>query len=152
MTGIVQTYTHFLRRDALYATEKPYSLRFTPPTGFPRTNIKLEKHDIKIRNIRGSGLKPSFTEDGCSLLDLRTEMQHADFDDEEKIKEIYLKEVSNCLKTFLSAQHVQIFEHTVRVSILNCSGVGVSCSRIASREGEEASRYFPHIYRTALQV
>lgn len=114
MTGNVQTYTHFLRRDPLYATEKPYSLRLTPPTGFPRTNIKLEKRDIKIRNIRGPGSKPSFEEDGCSLLDLRTEMQHADFDDEEKIKEIYLKEVANCLKTFLGAQHVQIFEHTVR--------------------------------------
>ena len=36
-------------------------------------------------------------------------MTYGDFDDEERIKEVYLKEVADCLKTFLGAQHVQIF-------------------------------------------
>lgn len=152
MTGIVQTHTHFLRRDAFYATEKPYSLRFTPPTGFPRSNIKLEKRDIKIRNIRGSEPKPSFAEDGCSLVDLRTKMLYGDFDDEERIKEVYLKEVADCLKTFLGAHHVQIFEHTVRFSVLSCFRVGCLAHISRHREGEEASRHFPHINWRALQV
>lgn len=113
MTEAVLTHTHYLQRDKLYATEKPYSLRFTPPQGFPRANIRLEKRHIKIRDIRELP-KPSFSEDGCTLLDLQTEMEYHDFDDEEKVKEVYLKEVANCLKAFLSAQHIQIFEHTVR--------------------------------------
>jgi hypothetical protein len=117
MTGVVQTHTHFLRRDALYATEKSYSLRFSPPTGFPRTNIKLEKGDIQIRNVRGLEFKPSFAEDGYILLDLWTKMEYADFDNEERIKEVYLREVASCLKKFLGAHHVQTFEHTMRYSL-----------------------------------
>jgi hypothetical protein len=115
MTETVQTHTHFLQRDKFYDTEKPYSLRFTPPEGFPRANIKLEKHNIKIRDIRDLSEhdRPSFQDDGCTLLDLRSKMEYEDFDDDEKVKEVYLREVADCLKGFLSAQHVQIFEHTV---------------------------------------
>lgn len=47
-------------------------------------------------------------------------MEYEDFDDEERIKEVYLKEVANCLKTLLGARHVQIFEHTVGMCVLSC--------------------------------
>jgi hypothetical protein len=54
-------------------------------------------------------------------------MEYEDFDNEDMIKEVYLKEVANCLKRFLGAQHVQIFEHTVRFSFLYFLRTDLSC-------------------------
>lgn len=110
---IASSYTHFLKRDPLYDHEKPYSLRFTAPEGFRRANILLEKHAIRVRDIRDSRQQPSLEKDGCALLNFHSTMRYSDFDSEIRIKDTYLKEVANTLKTLLQAQHVQIFEHTV---------------------------------------
>lgn len=116
MAAVVRSYTHFLKRDELYDTEKPFSLRFTPPEGFPRANIKLERHDIDIRDIRAnSSLR--FEKDGATVVQFESKMTYEDYDNEDVVKDIYLKEVSNFLKQFLGAQHVQIFEHTVRATL-----------------------------------
>ncbi|KAL6715522.1 hypothetical protein ACLMJK_006483 [Lecanora helva] len=114
MTVTVHSYTHFLERHILYRTEKPYTLRFTPPQGFSRANIKLERHDIFIRDIRGVQQQPSYERDGVAIVALDTKMKYDDFDVEQKIKDVYLVEVVDLLKSVLQAQHVQIFEHTVR--------------------------------------
>ena len=113
---IVHSTTHYLARDKLYDTEKPFSLRFTAPEDFPRSNIKLEKHDIEVRDLRKSEMM-SFEKHGCTVVNLRSMMTHSDFDNDELVKEIYLKEVANYLKDFLDAQHVQIFEHTVLIAL-----------------------------------
>ncbi|KAF2092426.1 hypothetical protein NA57DRAFT_82282 [Rhizodiscina lignyota] len=112
MAQIVYSNTHFLRRDELYHTVKPYSLRFTPPEGFPRANIKLEKHEISIHDVRAQKNNLNFKRDGATILELASKMSYDDFDDDELVKDIFLREVSNQLKLFLGAQHVQIFEHT----------------------------------------
>ncbi|KAI4157697.1 MAG: hypothetical protein LQ342_008083 [Letrouitia transgressa] len=114
MTATVHSYTHFLERHALYKTEKPYTLRFTPPEGFLRANIKLERHNIIVRDIRSTQQQPSYEHDGLAIVELDTKMMYDDFDDEARIKNIYLREVADLLKSVLHAQHVQIFEHTVR--------------------------------------
>ena len=112
MAASVHSYTHFLKRDELYDTEKPFSLRFTPPEGFPRANIKLERHDIDIRDVREKR-NLTFGKDGAAVLEFNSKMIYEDYDDENVVQDVYLKEVSNFLKKFLGAQHVQIFEHTV---------------------------------------
>ena len=113
-SSTVLTSTHFLQRDPLYDTEKPYSLRFSAPEGFPRANILLQKHLISVRDIRHASTPPSLKDDGCVLLDdFQTQMQYDDFDNDNTVKRIYLRDVANRLKQLLGAQHVQIFEHTV---------------------------------------
>jgi hypothetical protein len=102
-----------LKRDEPYEVKKPYSLRFAPPEGIPRANIKLENHSIDIHDVRGSR-SLSFVKDGFAVLDFDSKMKYDDFDDEEIVKEIFLLEVADMLKSFLGAQHVQIFEHTIR--------------------------------------
>ncbi|KAI9656218.1 MAG: hypothetical protein M1821_004881 [Bathelium mastoideum] len=114
MSNIVHSDTHFLKRDTLYSRDKPYSLRFTPPEDFPRANIILEKHDIDVRDIRDDLNSLTFKKDGVAVVPFDSTMSSKDFDDEDAIKDIFLKEVSNLLKQLLKAQHVQIFEHTVR--------------------------------------
>lgn len=113
MATVVHTTTHFLKRDELYDTEKPYSLRFTPPEGFPRANIKLERHDIDIHDVRKEAKDFVFGRDGVEIIDFESTMAYEDYDNDGTVKEVLLKEVANRLKTFLGAQHVQIFEHTV---------------------------------------
>ncbi|KAK0664428.1 hypothetical protein DIS24_g729 [Lasiodiplodia hormozganensis] len=113
-TAEVWTHTHFLQRDPLYQEEKPYSLRYTPPEGFPRANIKLERHEIMVKDIRPDKDKLSFRKDGYCINDLRSRMKYGDWDEDSKVKEIYLREVADMLRKTLGACHVQIFEHTVR--------------------------------------
>lgn len=114
MATVIHTSMHFLKQDELYAIEKPYSLRFTPPDGFPAANIKLDKRDIDIHDLRNNAKSLTFERDGVSVLEFESSMTYEDYDDDEIVKEILLKEVANLLKDFLAAQHVQIFEHTVR--------------------------------------
>jgi hypothetical protein len=111
---MIKTYTHFLNRDDLYNEEKPYSLRFAPPSGFPRSNIKLERHDVLIKDIRQEKGELSFSKDGFDVVNIPSAMSYDDFGDEKKVKALYLKEVAEALKQYLKADHVQVFEHTVR--------------------------------------
>jgi len=106
--------THFLKRDALYEVEKPYSLRFTPPSAFPPSNIKLTNHDIIIKDVRTCSEPLNFFKHGLQLLPFQSKLPYEQFDDDDAVKRIYLREVANLIKEFLGAQKVQIFEHTVR--------------------------------------
>ncbi|KAL1638134.1 hypothetical protein SLS58_008971 [Diplodia intermedia] len=109
----VLSHAHFLQRDDLYTKEKPYSLRYTPPEGFPRANIRLERHDIRVRDVRAVKDELSFERDGCEIVHLSSQMKYADWDDDSTIKSVFLREVADHLRKALNAQHVQIFEHTV---------------------------------------
>ena len=64
MVDTLHSSTHLLKRGALYDTEKPYSLRFTPPEGFPRANINPERHDIDFHDIRQNKQNLDFRRDG----------------------------------------------------------------------------------------
>lgn len=114
MSTTVLSETHFLQRDPLYDVEKPYSLRFTPPSTFPRANIKLEKHTIQITDIRTRTKPLTFLNHGFALLPFTSSMHYADFDDDEIVKRVYLREAANLLRDHLGAEKVQVFEHTVR--------------------------------------
>ena len=97
----------------MYEEEKPYSLRFTAPDGFPRANIKLDRHDLHIHDIRSKKAGLSLEKDGCFVWNLHSRMRYDDFSDEAKVREVYLTEVADGLRARLGADRVQIFEHTV---------------------------------------
>lgn len=111
---MLNTRTPFFKRLPLYSEEKPYSLRYTPPSGFPRANIEVEQHKILVDDVRPHLASLSLAKYGCKILPIASRMQYADFDDEESIKAVYLREVADLLCQHLGAQRVQIFEHTVR--------------------------------------
>lgn len=115
---IIRTKAHFLSPIDAYKTEKPYSLRFPPPEGFPRQSTKLEEHPIDVQDVRKSGL-PSFAKEGCTVLQLQSLMNYDDYDDDETIKKVYLREVSHRLREFFGAAKVQVFEHRVRKRHVN---------------------------------
>ncbi|KAF2737094.1 putative CmcJ-like methyltransferase [Polyplosphaeria fusca] len=115
MATMVRTSMHFLSKNDLYSTTKPYSLRFEPPEGFPRSNITLERHeDLQIEDARPIIDEFSLEKQGFRIINLESKMAYEDFEDDARIVEIYLSEVANALQELLGASHVQIFEHTVR--------------------------------------
>lgn len=116
-TNTIRTTTH-LEQDDLYKTEKPYSLRFTPPEEFPHQNTRLEEHDIEFQDVRE--YRPlSFEKEGSIVISIQSQMEYDDFDDDEKVKDRYLKEVANILRQFLGASKVQVFDHRVRKRAIN---------------------------------
>lgn len=104
----------FLARVPLYDEVKPYRLKFVPPSGLPESNIQVEQHDISIHDVRTLDRGLDLQKDGFAFLPFKSAMHYEDFDDDEKIKHVYLKELAQSLKTSLSASRVQIFEHLVR--------------------------------------
>ena len=152
-TGPLTTSMYFLKPQELYLTEKPYSLRFVPPETFPRSNIALERHkDVSIVDIRSKVHQLSFEKNGFRIMQLQSKMHYDDFDDEEKIVKIYLREVANKLRDELGAKHVHIFEHTVGQSIndrLSHRGLiiwrsGSGMRYFQSRLGKPTSTISPH--------
>lgn len=112
---MVQTSMHFLSRNDLYSTVKPYSLRFEPPEGFERSNITLERQEnLVVEDARATIEQFSLEKQGFAIMNLDSQMTYDDFEDDAKIVEVYLKEVANALRDLFGASQVQIFEHTVR--------------------------------------
>lgn len=92
---------------------KPYSLRYEPPEGFPRSNFASEAHDQSIEDVRGREKELSIQKQGFALLTIEPHMSYEDFDNKDKVESIYFKQVAEGLRTLLDASRVQIFEHVV---------------------------------------
>ncbi|KAK6855172.1 CmcJ-like methyltransferase [Apiospora arundinis] len=106
---------HFLERNEMYETEKPYSLRF-PPNGmpeFPQSNVKRDKHQIQLRSMREA---TNLNVDTCGfeLLHSPCTISYQDFEDRKKIQDIYLTDLCGDLKTALKANLVIPLDFSVR--------------------------------------
>ncbi|KAJ5363980.1 uncharacterized protein N7496_009693 [Penicillium cataractarum] len=104
----------FLARDVLYDKQKPYRMKFVPPSGFPWSNIKTNIQPQKIEDIRGREKDFSLGANGFSLETLDSGMTYEDFDDEDKIVQTYLPNVAKLLRSMLNPSRIQIFEFLVR--------------------------------------
>jgi hypothetical protein len=114
----VETKTFYMDRDPKVETEKPYELRFPPPEGFPARNTTWSEYSgIKVADIRGEESDFKVGENGFQLCHLDTSMTAEDFDDEEKIKTKFLKDVAHCVKSCTGAERVLVFDYSVRSTI-----------------------------------
>lgn len=104
----------FLADDGLYLTERPYSLKFEAPAGLRRSNILVEKHQQNIEDVRGLEKNLTLDENGFVLVHLDTEMTYEDFEEEDRVKAVYLVEVAEMLQKLVGASRVQVFEYVVR--------------------------------------
>ena len=107
------TTINFIRNDTFYEEEKPYLLTYEAPGDFPSTNVKVDLHDVKVEDIRGHEDEFTIEENGFAIMKIDTTLSYNDFDDDNLVKRVYLKEVGEALKEFLGASRVQIFEHIV---------------------------------------
>ena len=116
--AVVETSLHFLTRDKLYESEKPYQLKYTAAKGIPTTNIRLEKKEsIKISSIRGQEQRLSFEKNGFTVLKMDNEIPYDTFSNSTSVQK-YLDMVAEQLKVRLCADKVQVYQYTVRLQKL----------------------------------
>ena len=124
MVRSVSTSMHFLEDNILYQSVKPYTIIFKPPDGFPKTNICLEEQsDIVVEDIRGRERDFTMDQAGFTIMELQSQLLYKEFSDDEKVIDVYLKEVADSLQKHLGAERVQIYEHLV------CSAYSISVLR-----------------------
>ncbi|KAJ3544431.1 hypothetical protein NM208_g3055 [Fusarium decemcellulare] len=106
----LQSSMYFLRRDPLYDSEKVYEIRRKElKAGIPRTNADLEKVEgICIQNMRG--MNPSLAEHGFCCMNLDTNLQPEDFQNESRIVEEYFPKLTQAVKASLGADRIQIYD------------------------------------------
>lgn len=106
---------HYLEPNDVYEREKPYSLRF-PPSGIPnlpQSNVRRERHRVQFRSMRDtSNLRLDTC--GFELLWSPCPISYEDFDDQQKIQDTYLVDLSNHLKRTLGAKFVIPLDFCVR--------------------------------------
>jgi len=114
MAQNVQSSMYYLQRDRLYETEKVYELKYDPPEGYKKSNMLLQKcEDLLIEDIRGKEQDFSFEANGFTIMKVDCGMSVADFDDRQKIAEVYLGYIAHALQHLLGAARVQIFDYIV---------------------------------------
>ena len=104
----------FMERDPRFEDEKPYLFTYPLDNGIFPSNLKHESRDgIVVRNLRDH--VPSYDESGIGLLNLRTGLEHDDYDDADKVEKILLPKIREALRVFLGANTVHILEYKVYV-------------------------------------
>ena len=109
----VQTSVYFLERSDRWLKEKPFLLDYTPAPPATKSNATVEREAITIEDIRGREHEFTYARNGFCILPLDCGMEAEEFGDDNKISEIYLREVGESVKTALGAARVQIYDYTV---------------------------------------
>ena len=105
---------HFLARDPLYLTEKPYTIQFSPHGSVPQNNIKQEiVPNVLLHDIRPVKDALDFDRDGFMIVDLESKLHRDDFADPGKVIEVYLEEVKDMLKQHFGTANIAIIEYLV---------------------------------------
>lgn len=92
--------------------EAPFQYVYEPPAGTLKTNIGADPHPVVVHDARGREANFNLDQNGFQYV--KHSSQEKDFTDEEKIKEVYYKEVEELLKKEAGAKRVFIFDHTIR--------------------------------------
>lgn len=92
--------------------EAPFIYVEDPPEGKLPTNIGTEPHEVVVHDVRGKEDNVGLDKTGFAFV--KHESAENDFDDEERIKNVYYKEVEELLKKEAGAKRVFIFDHTLR--------------------------------------
>jgi hypothetical protein len=93
---------------------KPHNYMYEEHEG-PQRNYGDVTHIVPIRDIRGHESEYSLDKNGFQVVHSTT--AEKEFNDEEKIKGGYYKEIEDLLKEVTGAHKVVIFDHTIRRAI-----------------------------------
>lgn len=94
--------------------EKPYHLMYGDFEGLPRTNISREWRNTTFVDVRTRLPELSFNKSGFTVRRLQSRMTYQDFDDDQKVWDVYFKELESHLREFLGAHEVKFFRYGIR--------------------------------------
>lgn len=92
--------------------EAPYRYTYEPPAGKKESNIGIDPKPAVVHDARGR--ESEFTLDTTGFQFVKHVSSETEFKDDEKIKEVYYKEVEELLKKQTGAKRVLVFDHTIR--------------------------------------
>lgn len=92
--------------------EAPFQYVFDPPAGTEKTNIGADPHPATVHDARGK--QSEFTLDNAGFQFINHVSSEKEFFDDEKIADVYYKEVEELLKKHTGGKRVFIFDHTIR--------------------------------------
>jgi hypothetical protein len=102
----------FMKHDSRFTDEKPYLFTYPVDDGTYPSNLKYEPRDgVVLRNLRDH--IPPYEESGIAVLTVKTEFEHNDYDDVEKVERSLLPKLREALRAFLGADIVNILEYKV---------------------------------------
>jgi len=94
--------------------EAPYIYVHDPPASKKKSNIGSDPRDVVIRDARGKEKEYDLSLDTSGFQFINHVSVEKEFEDEERIKDVYYKEVEELLKKEAGAKRVFIFDHTLR--------------------------------------
>lgn len=92
--------------------DAPYQYVYDPPEGVPKNNVGADPHPVVIHDARGR--ESEFSIDTSGFQYVKHISAEKEFVDEERIQDVYYKEVEDILKKETGAKRVFIFDHTIR--------------------------------------
>ena len=84
----------------------------TPPVGRLEHNLGEDPHPVVVHDARGREAEFSLDKNGFQFVNYPS--AEKEFDNDERIKEVYYPEVEKILKEVAGAKRVFIFDHTLR--------------------------------------
>ena len=95
-------------------TDPPFQYVYDPPEGQLATNVGSETHPVIIRDARDRQEEYGLSLDTSGFQYIKHTSVEKDFDDEERIQNVYYKEVEELLKKHTGAKRIFVFDHTIR--------------------------------------
>jgi len=96
-------------------TEAPYQYVYQPPEGVPKNNIGVDPKPAVIHDARGR--EADFSIDTTGFQFVKHVSAEKAFDDEERIKTVYYREVEELLKKETGAKRIPLISSGRRKSI-----------------------------------
>ncbi|OPB40709.1 hypothetical protein A0O28_0007890 [Trichoderma guizhouense] len=104
----------FLQHDVKWDKEKPYHVLFNPPEGLEKSNLNLQQvNNIIVNDVRELDSLPTIEKNGFTLIKIDTGLLTSDeFDDNQKVANIFLQRAAAAVKEALGAHRIQFFDTT----------------------------------------
>lgn len=111
----VATEIYHLQQLPRYGSEKPYTMRYVPDGGVAVTNVEREKHVVSVKDMRRDVDCDAFNLDrnGFTVSKMATEMKYEDYDDHEKITNVYLPAIESKLLAYFPGSTVDFVSYLV---------------------------------------
>ena len=97
-----------------YGYEKPYTLRYVPDGDVPISNVAREKHIVEVKDLRNNVRGYSLDKHGFAILNLAFGMSHEDYNNHEKIMNVYLPTLEQELLKYLPGSTIDFVSYFVR--------------------------------------
>jgi hypothetical protein len=114
----VLTEIYHLSDSELYASEKPYTMRYAPKGQMAPTNVVREKQEVTVRDLRGKEDEYNLHKDGFMVKKLQSKMAYEDYDDPTKITETYLQELEGVLNELFPGSYIDFVSYLVCIEPL----------------------------------